>query len=240
MLPSTDSGERIYAIGDVHGCLTLLHRLLDLIGSHTRALPPVRSLYVIVTGDVIDRGPHSAEVLRLLYDLSRENPNLVVLLGNHEAALLQAMAGDVDALRQWIAVGGAQTLRSLGVSPRRSGEHSRDYLLRVRAAIPPAWLSWLGKCPLSVRSGDYLFVHAGVRPGVALDRQAREDLLWIREDFLDDRRDHGAVIVHGHSISREVEIRDNRIGIDTGAYKSGRLSAIYLEGSVQQIITASA
>lgn len=239
-MPSTDTGERIYAIGDVHGCIDLLKQLLDRIGEHTRSLPPTRLLYLILIGDVIDRGPHSADVLALLYDLHRQNANVITLLGNHEAAMLEALAGDVDAFRQWIAVGGAETLQSFGVEPRRSGEHPRDYLMRARGAIPPAWLAWLSTCPLSVRSGDYYFVHAGIRPGVALDRQTREDMLWIREDFLPDRRSHGAVIVHGHTITRSVERHANRIGIDTGAYRSGLLSAVYLEGEACEIISARA
>jgi serine/threonine protein phosphatase 1 len=237
--PSTDAGERIYAIGDVHGCIDLLKHLLDRIGEHARTLPPTRSLYLILIGDVIDRGPHSADVLALLYDLHRQNANVITLLGNHEAAMLEALAGDVDAFRQWIAVGGAETLQSFGVEPRRSGEHPRDYLMRARRAIPPGWLTWLSNCPLSVRSGDYFFVHAGIRPGVALDRQTRQDMLWIREDFLPDQRHHGAVIVHGHTITRSVERRANRIGIDTGAYRSGVLSAIYLEGRDYKVIAAS-
>lgn len=175
----------------------------------------------------------------MLHDLQRKNKQVIVLLGNHEEAMLQALHGDAQALRRWLGVGGVETLRSFGVPDLQPDENPRDYVLRARAAIPRHWLAWLSRLPLSVRSGDYYFVHAGIRPGVALSRQAREDMLWIRDDFLEDTRDHGAVVVHGHSISPAVDVRKNRIGIDTGAYVSGTLSAIYLEGQQQAVITAA-
>ena len=237
-MPSTDSGERIYAIGDIHGRYDLLQLLLDQIGEHARALPPARSFYIVFVGDLVDRGPQSAEVLAMLYDLQLKSKHVMVLLGNHEEAMLQALQGDPQMFRRWLAVGGVETLRSFGVGPMEEDENVRDYILRARAAVPRPWLSWLSRLPLSVQSGDYYFVHAGVRPGVALNRQNRDDMLWIREDFLEDTRNHGAVIVHGHSIAADVEIRKNRIGIDTGAYESGVLSAIYLEGQEQQVIAA--
>lgn len=235
-MPSTDSGERIYAIGDIHGRYDLLRLLLDKIEAHSSALPPTHSLYVIFVGDLVDRGPQSAEVLAMLYDLNTKTDHVIVLLGNHEEAMLKALDGDMDALRGWLAVGGKDTLNSFGIAPQRADEASRDYLQRARAAIPREWIAWLRKLPLSVQSGDYYFVHAGVRPGVSLQRQTRNDMLWIREDFLEDPRNHGAVIVHGHSVTRNTEIRSNRICIDTGAYRTGLLSAIYLEGEKQEVI----
>ncbi|MFZ3482968.1 metallophosphoesterase family protein [Sphingomonas sp. 3-13AW] len=238
-LPSTDSGERIYAIGDIHGRLDLLRLLLDKIGAHSNALPPARSLYLVFVGDIVDRGPHSAEVMEMLYDLQRKTDHVIVLLGNHEEAMLQALDGDMDALRGWLAVGGEETLASFGVAPLRPDEDRRAYLQRARAAIPREWIAWLRRLPLSVRSGDYYFVHAGIRPGVALHRQTRNDMLWIRDDFLEDRRDHGAVIVHGHSVTPRAEIRANRICVDTGAYRTGVLSAIYLEGEKQEVIVST-
>lgn len=238
-MPSTDSGERIYAIGDVHGRLDLLRLLLERIGEHMRALPPVRALYIVLLGDLVDRGPDSAGVLALLNDLQRGNDQLIVLLGNHEEAMLEALEGDAEALRRWLGIGGVATLRSFGIDPPSPGEDVREHHRRLRAAVPRAWVSWLKRLPLSVRSGDYHFVHAGVRPGVALHRQTRSDMLWIRDEFLHDPRDHGAVIVHGHSISPEVEILPNRIGVDTGAYRSNVLSAIYLEGERQEVLSAT-
>lgn len=235
-MPSTDSGERIYAIGDIHGRYDLLRQLLDRIEEHSRALPPTRSLYVIFIGDLVDRGPQSAEVLAMLYDLQLKTDHVIVLLGNHEEAMLQALDGDMDALRGWLAVGGKQTLKSFGIEPLRRDEDPRAYLQRARSVIPREWLAWLRRLPLSVQSGDYYFVHAGIRPGVSLSRQTRSDMLWIREDFLDDTRNHGAVVVHGHSITPETDIRPNRICIDTGAYRTGMLSALYLEGEKQEVL----
>ncbi len=213
--------------------------LIARIGEHSASLPPARSLYVVLIGDVVDRGPQSAEVLTMLYGLQRQNSRVIVLLGNHEEAMLQALDGDPDALRRWLAVGGDATLASFGIAPLRGEDDPRDYMNGARRAIPRRLLAWLRQLPLSVQSGDYYFVHAGVRPGVALARQVREDMLWIRREFLCHERDFGAIIVHGHSITTNVDIRENRIGIDTGAYQSGILSAIYLEGEKRDIITVS-
>ena len=213
--------------------------LIARIGEHSASLPPARSLYVVLIGDIVDRGPQSAEVLAMLYSLQRQNSRVIVLLGNHEEAMLQALDGDPDALRRWLAVGGDATLASFGIAPLRVGDDPRDYMNSARRAIPRQWLAWLRQLPLSVQSGDYYFVHAGVRPGVALARQVREDMLWIRREFLRHERDFGAIIVHGHSVTPDVDIRQNRIGIDTGAYRTGVLSAIYLEGDKRDILAVS-
>ncbi len=238
-MPSTESGDRVYAIGDIHGRHDLLTNLLDRIGEHTESLPPSRSLHIVFLGDIVDRGPQSAEALELLYDLHSSSDSVIVLLGNHEEAMLQALDGDLDSLRAWMGVGGDATARSFGLEPLRPDEDPRGYLRRLRAAVPRDWVSWLKRLPLSARSGDYFFCHAGVRPGIPLRRQSRGDLLWIREDFLDDPADHGAVIVHGHSIELEVSIRHNRIGIDTGAYRTGILTALYLEGERREVISTA-
>lgn len=238
-LPSTEAGERIYAVGDVHGRYDLLRALLDRIGAHTGALPPARSLHIVFLGDIVDRGPQSLEVMELLHDLQSKTDRVLVLLGNHEEAMLQAIGGDVEMLGDWMKVGGAATVRSFGLEPFRRGDDAADYLRRLRAAVPREWVAWLRKLPLTAQSGDYFFCHAGIRPGVALRRQARGDLLWIREDFLDDERPHGAVIVHGHSIEPKVEIRANRIGIDTGAYRTGALTALYLEDDRQEVLSTT-
>ncbi|MEG3170841.1 metallophosphoesterase family protein [Sphingomonas sp. ZB1N12] len=238
-MPSTDSGDRIYAIGDIHGRYDLLQMLIARIGEHSASLPPARSLYVVLIGDIVDRGPQSAEVLAMLYSLQRQNSRVIVLLGNHEEAMLQALDGDPDALRRWLAVGGDATLASFGIAPLRVDDDPRDYMNSARRAIPRQWLAWLRQLPLSVQSGDYYFVHAGVRPGVALARQVREDMLWIRREFLRHERDFGAIIVHGHSVTPDVDVRQNRIGIDTGAYRTGVLSAIYLEGEKRDILAVS-
>lgn len=239
-MPSTEAGERVYAIGDVHGCYDLLRQLLDRIGEHSQSLPPARALHIVVLGDIVDRGPQSASVIELLHDLQKRTGSLVVLRGNHEDAMLQGIDGDLDALRTWLGVGGAETSRSFGLAPLQTGEDPLTYLRQLRATIPRSWLAWLRGLPLSVRSGDYFFTHAGIRPGVPLRRQSRQDLLWIRDDFLSDARNHGAVIVHGHSIRAEVEMLPNRIGVDTGAYLTGVLTALYLEGEAREILSVRA
>jgi serine/threonine protein phosphatase 1 len=139
-----------------------------------------------------------------------------------------------------MGVGGDMTVRSFGLEPYSRSDDARDYIRRLRSVVPREWVSWLKRLPLFARSGDYFFCHAGVRPGVPLRRQVRNDLLWIREDFLDDDADHGAIIVHGHSIEPEVAIRANRIGIDTGAYRTGVLTALYLDGDKRDIISTKA
>ncbi len=236
--PRTERGERIYAIGDVHGRFDLLEQLLERIGEHHASLPVPTSFYVVLLGDVIDRGPRSAETLSLLHDLQKRSDHVIVLAGNHEDAMVRALGGDADAMRAWLGVGGADTARSFGLEPPARGEDTRDFIRRMRATVPREWLKWLERLPLSVRSGDYLFVHAGIRPGVPLARQSRDDLLWIRRDFLDDDRDHGVVVVHGHTISDGPDRRTNRIGIDTGAYRTGILTSLYVEHERQQFITA--
>ena len=239
-MPSTDFGERIYAIGDIHGRYDLLRVLMDKIGEHVEARPPAKALHLVFMGDLIDRGPDSAKVLEFLYDLQLKTNRVIVLLGNHEDAMLRALDGDASIMRTWLAVGGLDTLRSFGVSPPAPNEDIRAFAARIVAAIPRPWLNWLRRLPVHARSGDYFFCHAGVRPGVALRRQARDDLLWIRDDFLEDPSYHGAVIVHGHSIEPQVEFRQNRIGIDTGAYRTGILTALYLDGEAQELLSTSA
>ncbi len=213
--------------------------MVDVIGEHSARLPPPTSLHLIFVGDLIDRGRDSARVLEFLYDLQTRSDRVVVLLGNHEEAMLRALGGDLATLRGWLNVGGRDTLRSFGIDPPDPDDDMRDFLRRARSTIPRQWVQWMQRLPLTAQSGDYFFCHAGIRPGVPLRRQVREDLLWIRDDFLDDESEHGAVIVHGHSIEPTVQFRANRVGIDTGAYRTGRLSAVYLEGSHSEVLTVA-
>lgn len=237
--PATAAGERIYAIGDVHGRPDLLDKMLIAIGRHSAELGAPRRLNVIVIGDVVDRGPDPCGALRTLEAARRRMPELITLLGNHEEMLLRALAGDEPALRGWMRVGGAETVASFGLHAIADDEDAVPYVAALRRAVPSAWVDWIATWPLTARSGDYLFVHAGVRPGVPLKRQARQNHLWGHEAFLEDTRDHGAVIVHGHSIVPDVEIRSNRIAIDTGAYRSDTLGAICLDGTSRDVLTVS-
>ena len=226
----TRLGERIYAIGDMHGRMDLFAALLRLIEADCdarRADGAVTS--IIVLGDFIDRGPQSREIVTLLRK-SSELPHVTVLLGNHEACLLDCAHARADPRDGWLKFGGRETLASYGIALPTDAEDHIDFAERLRDGIGAETIAWLDSLPLTARSGDYFFCHAGIRPGIPLARQSRHDLLWIREPFLASRRDHGAAIVHGHSVSGEIDIATNRIGIDTGAYASGRLTALGLAG----------
>lgn len=237
-IPATARGDRIYAIGDVHGRLDLLEKMLERIGDHSRELPPART-HLVVLGDLIDRGPASADVLRTLHNIQRTKRNVVVLLGNHEEIMLEALKGDIGALEAWLDFGGVQTLESFGIALPDDPRDMPILIEEMRRTIPRDLREWLAGLPLSVRSGDYFFCHAGIKPGVPLRRQQRDDLLWIRGEFLESEQDHGVVIVHGHSVEHEVTSLPNRIGIDSGAYSTGKLTALYLEGAVRDVLTVT-
>lgn len=238
--PSTAPSERIYAVGDVHGRYDLLAELLTKIEDHSRTLPEVRTQYVVLLGDLVDRGAQSRSVLKFLYGAQQHANNLVILMGNHEELMLRALRGEKGVFRSWMRIGGDSTLRSFGVEPPSRDSDMNAFALEFARVVPREWLEWMAALPLSARSGDYFFCHAGIRPGVSLKNQKRADMLWIRDEFLDDTNAHGAVIVHGHSIAREVEWRSNRIGIDTGAYATGVLTALYLEGTKREILSTDA
>lgn len=225
-------GSRVYAIGDVHGRLDLLRTLIALIDSDNAARGPAETT-VIMLGDFIDRGPHSSEVIDYLVSGLPLFAGFRFLKGNHEEAMLKSLTnGGNPRQTGWLRFGGWETLESYGVPEsvldHFSGEALAEEICRY---VPTAHLDFLHAGEDSVRLGDYLFVHAGIRPGVALDEQRPADLRWIRESFLDDDTYHGAVIVHGHTISETPEFRANRIGIDTGAYDTGVLTALGLEGT---------
>ena len=224
------AGYRAYAIGDIHGRLDLLEDLLAKIHAELQHYPSARTLLIFV-GDLIDRGPSSAQVIERLRTYSRTGIQPVFLLGNHEEVLLRILRGDAELITKWRWFGGAECLQSYGVDPQQLAHVSEtEALAVVRSAIPRDHVEFLESFVDSCRFGDYLFVHAGIRPGVQFDQQSQADLRWIREPFLLDDTDHGFVVVHGHTICGEVEERPNRIGIDTGAYRTGILSALAIEG----------
>jgi serine/threonine protein phosphatase 1 len=227
--PAGAHGYRAYAIGDIHGRDDLLEQLLGRIDEDLRRRPARKSLLIFV-GDLIDRGPASAQVIERLRTYRRRGIRPVFLLGNHEEVLLRILGGDASLISNWLRFGGAECLKSYGVSPRGlSGMEPEDILGILQKAVPAAHAEFLKTFLDTCRFGDYLFVHAGIRPGVELDQQRQTDLRWIREPFLFDDTDHGFVVVHGHTISTEVEERPNRIGIDTGAYRTGVLTALAIE-----------
>lgn len=232
--PSFPSGAkdcRAYAVGDIHGRLDLLDQLLNKIEGDISARQPSQ-IVVVFLGDLIDRGPNSAGVVERLRTWEPPSGKAIFLCGNHEEALIRILAGERNILPDWLRFGGAECLASYGLSPtviRRQGKD--EALAAIRAAIPAEHQAFLSSFADTFRFGDYLFVHAGIRPGIGISAQARTDLRWIRAGFLDDQTDHGFVVIHGHTISRSVEERPNRIGIDTGAYRTGRLTAVAIEGT---------
>lgn len=240
--PAVPAGRTVYAIGDVHGRLDLLDALLAAIAADVGdGGGAAHRVSVVFLGDVIDRGPDSRGVIDRLMSGPPAGPlaraEWVCLMGNHEAVLLDFLA-DVSAGPGWCAYGGLDTVRSyLDYDPPAGWQADmgevRSLLLRH---MPHGHRRFLAGLPLTHRIGDYLFVHAGVRPGVDLERQSPEDLLWIRHEFLDDARWHGKVVVHGHTPAAMPQVRPNRIGIDTRAYASGRLTALVLEGEGRRFL----
>ena len=237
-----DTGGRLgYAIGDVHGRLDLLEPLLrDLAEDVARTRPAERPLRVFL-GDYVDRGPDSRQVVELILGLQRDGAfEVAALKGNHEEALLQFL-DDPGFASAWMEHGGGPTLASYGVPPAAARTDVEAWT-RVRdafaEALPAAHRSFYEGLELMRVVGDYAFVHAGVRPGVALEAQAERDLLWIRYEFLDARGPFGKVIVHGHTPMEEPQLLPHRLGLDTGAYATGVLTAIRLQGQEQRVIQA--
>lgn len=229
--PAGPRGWRAYGIGDIHGRLDLLEQLLDKIHADIAARPSRKVLLVFV-GDLIDRGPSSAQVIERLRSYRHSGVRTVFLLGNHEEVLLRIIAGEADLVTKWRWFGGTECLQSYGVDTSNLAElGDQDAHELVRNAIPKEHVDFLQSFDDSCRFGDYLFVHAGIRPGIEFDQQRQSDLRWIRDPFLFDETDHGFIVVHGHTITPGVEVRPNRIGIDTGAYRSGVLTALAIDGS---------
>jgi len=232
------SGDRLYAIGDVHGRADLLDRLLGSIRADAAEAAPGRRLAVFL-GDYVDRGPDSKGVIERAIQPDLPGFIVVTLLGNHDFM----MRGFLDQPARWGPTwlmpvnGGDTTLESYGVEPPRrvSGlARARDQLAHALPGAHRAFLEALAPCHAAA---PYFFAHAGIRPGVALDRQSLDDLIWIREEFLDSEAEHGSVVVHGHSIAPEPELRANRIGIDTGAWRTGRLTAAVLSAAPPRFLT---
>lgn len=233
---SIPEGQRVYAIGDIHGRDDLFADLLDLIRTDIAARGPAR-ISLILLGDLVDRGPQSAAVVDRAMRLRAEFDDMRLLIGNHEECFLAALTGDVRRLRYFMRIGGEATVRSYWNSQASLTEASFEEVAeQLPSMVPQSHVEFLGSGEDVIIIGDYVFVHAGIRPGVPLERQALIDLRWIRDEFLSDERDHGVMIVHGHTIQDEVDECANRIGIDTGAYRSGVLTAIVLEGSERRFL----
>ena len=231
------ANTRLYAIGDIHGSQVPLRLLRDAVREHAEAHPIERKC-LIYLGDYIDRGFDSRAVIDLILNEPLPGFEHVFLKGNHEDGMLRFLADGSNALF-WVAYGGIATMFSYGVKPP-DPVTDENQLLRARQDLarnlPPEHLDFLGRLARYHVEGDYLFVHAGIRPGVPLEEQRDEDLLWIREEFLQSRQEFGKCVVHGHSITREPDFQFNRIGIDTGAFASGTLTCLVLEGTKQELL----
>ncbi|OSI25753.1 metallophosphoesterase family protein [Bradyrhizobium canariense] len=227
--PRLPDGVRIYAIGDVHGRADLLQSLLTVIDADLARSAPERAIQVFL-GDYVDRGPDSRAVIDLLIERSKSHET-VCLKGNHEVFLLEVLK-DPARLEEWRRYGGLLTLVSYGVNPTMNPtpEQQIELIEGLRHTLPPEHLSFLQQLRPSFACGDFFFVHAGVKPGVALERQKEEDLLWIREEFLESERRFGKYVVHGHTPVSVPDIRSNRINIDTGAYATGNLTLLTIQG----------
>ena len=237
--PRAPKGYRAYAVGDVHGRLDLLNGLLAKIEEDVARRPARRNLLVML-GDLIDRGPDSRGVVERMRTYSHDEIKPYFLAGNHEEVLLRLLNGERGILASWLKFGGAECLTSYGCDPKLLDvKNEQAALATVARAIPQEHVRFLAGFSDSISFGDYLFVHAGIRPGVDLSLQTQVDLRWIRSPFLEDDADHGVIVVHGHSIHPVVEERSNRIGIDTGAYRTGVLTALALEGEARWILDTS-
>lgn len=229
--PSVPAGYRVYAIGDIHGRLDLLDDALSRIEADIDAREPAQNIIVFL-GDLIDRGPSSAQVVERLRTYQCDSVRTIFLIGNHEEVLLRLLRGESSFLRDWLAFGGAECARSYGISASALKRMDPARAVAVLSEkIPENHRSFIQGFVDTFRIGSYLFVHAGIRPGVPLSDQSQSDLRWIRQPFLENADDHGFIVVHGHTIAEQIDVRENRIGLDTGAYRSGVLTAMGLEGT---------
>ena len=232
-------GTVVYAIGDVHGRSDLLARMHQGIEEDAARRPAARRVLVYL-GDYFSRGTDSRAVVERVLAWRPPGWEVVTLKGNHEDLILRFLEGDLRTGLHWLDYGGVEALAHYGMpmaDPAARDEATAIELLhRLLEALPAAHLQFLRSLPASHREGGYFFAHGGVLPGVPLEAQRERDLVWIRKRFLLSDADHGAVVVHGHCISPEPEVRPNRIGIDTGAYESGILTCLVLDGAERSFL----
>ena len=231
-------GRRIYAVGDVHGRLDLFNALIGQIEADESSREPAETTIVLL-GDLVDRGPDSSGVVEAAMALAARR-EVRVLKGNHEEMFERALA-DQQALRHFLRVGGRETVLSYGIGEKAYRTATIEELAEMLdARVPQAHRDFIAGMENMIALGDYLFVHAGILPGVPLAEQKTTDLRWIREPFLSHPDPFGACVVHGHTITDAVVERPNRVGIDTGAYRSGRLTAVGLQGSERWFMETTA
>jgi serine/threonine protein phosphatase 1 len=233
--PSLPAGLRLYAVGDIHGRLDLLNELLRRVDADLALRPATRPIFVFL-GDYIDRGPCSRETIDRLIEHRGRN-ECVFLKGNHEQIAIKCLR-DPSLFHRWMRLGGAETLVSYGVTPPSiaDGKKIAELQTAFHHALPRSHFRFFRDQQTSFECGDFFFAHAGVKPRIELSRQAENDLLWIREEFLYSSEDFGKTVVHGHTPTHEIEIRPNRINIDTGAFATNRLTCLVIEESTLSYI----
>ncbi len=236
--PTLPEGQLVYAVGDIHGRADLLAAILRQIEGDARRSGTLDQLTLVFLGDYVDRGPDSRAVVERLLGGLPEGFDTHFLKGNHEAILLDFL-DDAWRLEHWLVNGGEPTMRSYGVDTERlsrSAARPETWRMAFAEALPETHLRFFKSLKLSVSFGDYLFVHAGVRPGVPLAAQQEADLIWIRAPFLNYAEPFGKIVVHGHTPGNEPVTRSNRIGIDTGACFTNRLTALKLKDGSREFL----
>jgi serine/threonine protein phosphatase 1 len=233
--PALPAGVRVYAISDIHGRLDLLDELLLQTEADITLRPDTRPVFVFL-GDYIDRGPSSRETIDRLIQHG-ERHECVFLKGNHELIAIKCLS-DPNRFDQWMRLGGYETLVSYGVAPENAVTGSSIAQLQAgfHNALPQNHFRFFRDLRTSFACGDFFFVHAGVRPNVKLSEQKDQDLLWIRDEFLNSNEDFGKIVVHGHTPAHDIEVEPNRINIDTGAFATGRLSCLVIEAEQLSVI----
>ena len=234
--PRVPEGNRLYVIGDIHGRIDLLQQIHNKIQQDAANYPG--SKHLIYLGDYIDRGDHSKDVIDLVLEQPLPGFEATYLRGNHEQSMLDFLQA-AEVGHSWFNYGGLATLVSYNVKynkiPTRKNDFE-DIQINLKERVPHAHINFLEKTEFSHIAGNYYFVHAGINPKVALKYQLPEDQLWVREDFVSYNKPHEKIIVHGHSITDEPDLQTNRIGIDTGAYITGKLTCLVLENATQRIL----
>ena len=234
--PRIPKGERVYAVGDVHGRFDLLSVLARKIDEDDASAKFANST-VVFLGDLIDRGPDSRSIIDFVMNWGAQR-KVRTLMGNHEEMFLDSFL-DLGVLSNFLRYGGSETLQSYGIATDLAGNLTlADIQQAMHKKVPRKHRSFVGSFESRVAIGDYLFVHAGIEPGKPVEEQDDKALRWIREPFLSHEAQHSHVVVHGHTIRKQADERPNRIGIDTGAYCFGRLTAIVLEGTDRRFIQA--
>ncbi len=238
--PRTRDDHVIYAIGDIHGRVDLLDPLIMQIIKNAAHRRNAERQTIVFLGDYVDRGPASREVVNILLYGIPDTFETIFLRGNHEEMLLEFVENP-DILEAWKGCGGGQTIESYGrirPDPNAPLTSNFDVWERFRSTLPHEHLAFFRGLELAATFGDYFFVHAGLKPGVSFAKQRPSDMLWIRDEFLNSSANFGKIVVHGHTPTNEIDVRRNRIGIDTGAFATNILTCLVLQGESQSYIQA--